>query len=174
MPEYQSIEIIQPTKGKHRFMHCQVLYEQVHAFLENRKWAPVSNDDEVSGITWIELFALFDLTGERTEKGQHQKDPETVKRADRRKLKSRCARDKRSNLTSTMIVTKPKLDEEIKLFKAVVRHIFRHEVKNGKANWFRMDSRANLRRLGDLGVSGHQFALMLFLSDDEGRERHHH
>ena len=83
MPEYQSIEISQPTMGKHKFMHCQVLYEQVHAFLVNRKWAPVSNDDEVSGITWIELFALFDFTGERTEKGQHQKDPETVKGAEK-------------------------------------------------------------------------------------------
>ena len=61
-----------------------------------------------------------------------------------------------------MAVTKPKLDEEIKLFKAIVRHIFRHEVRNGKAKWFRMDSRANLRRLGNLGVSGHQPALMLF------------
>ena len=162
LPEYQNIEIVQPTKGKHRFMHCQVMYEQVHAFLGHRKWAPVSSDDEASGITWIELFALFDLTGERTEKGQHQKDPETIKRAEKRKLKSRCARDKRNNLTNTMAVTKPKLDEEIKLFKAIVRHIFRHEVRNGKAKWFRMDSRANLRRLGNLGVSGHQPALMLF------------
>ena len=31
--DYQSIEIIQPTRGKHRFAHCQVLYEEVHAFL---------------------------------------------------------------------------------------------------------------------------------------------
>ena len=37
--EYQSIQIIQPTKGKHRFAHCQVLYEEVHAFLMKRKWA---------------------------------------------------------------------------------------------------------------------------------------
>ena len=61
--DYQDIDLIQPTKGKHKFTHCQALYEQVHAFLGKRKWAPVSNDNEVSGITWIELFALFDLQG---------------------------------------------------------------------------------------------------------------
>ena len=73
--EYQNIEIVPPTKGKHRFAHCQTLYEEVHALLSKRNWAPVSNDVEVSGITWIELFVLFDLTGNRTEEGQHQKDP---------------------------------------------------------------------------------------------------
>ena len=76
--EYQSIETISPTKGKHRFSHCQTLYEEVHAFLKKRNWAPVSEDSEVSGITWMELFALYDTTGNRTEKGQHQKDPEAT------------------------------------------------------------------------------------------------
>ena len=61
-----------------------------------------------------------------------------------------------------MVTTKPTLDEEIKLFKAVVRHIFKHEVKHGKGKCFRMDNRSNLRRLSDLGVSGHQPALMIF------------
>ena len=49
--EYQRIETISPTKGKHRFSHCQTLYEEVHAFLKKRSWAPVSEDSEVSGIT---------------------------------------------------------------------------------------------------------------------------
>ena len=30
--EYQSIETILPTKGKHRFAHCQIHYEEAHAF----------------------------------------------------------------------------------------------------------------------------------------------
>lgn len=64
--EYQNIETVPPTKGKHRFAHCQTHYEEVHAFLSKRKWAPVSNDVEVSGIAWIELFVLFDITGNRT------------------------------------------------------------------------------------------------------------
>ena len=59
-----------------------------------------------------------------------------------------------------MAITKPTLDEEIKLFKAIVRRFMRHEVKQGKGKWFRMDNRANLRGLNDLGVSGHQLAIM--------------
>ena len=65
-------------------------------------------------------------------------------------------------MNDTMVITKPTLDEEIKLFKALVRHIFKHEVKYGKGKWFRMDNRSNLRRLNDLGISGHQLALMAF------------
>ena len=90
-PEYQCIDLVPHTKGKHRFMHCQAMYEQVHSFLKKRSWAPVSNDGEVSGITWIELFVLFDIAGERTEQGQYQKNPAATKRAARRKLASRCA-----------------------------------------------------------------------------------
>ena len=39
-PEYKSIDIIQPTKGKHKFTHCQGLYEQVHAFLGKKEMGP--------------------------------------------------------------------------------------------------------------------------------------
>jgi len=104
----------------------------VHAFLSKRNWAPVSNDVEVSGTTWIELFALFDITGNRIEEGQHQKDPEATKRAEKRRRNSRCAKNKQGKLNDTMVITKPTLDEEIKVFKALVRHIFKHEVKHGK------------------------------------------
>ena len=38
-PEYQSIETVPPTIGKHRFAHCQTHYEEVHAFLSKRKLA---------------------------------------------------------------------------------------------------------------------------------------
>ena len=31
--DYFDLKIISPTKGKHTFAHCQVLYEEVHAFL---------------------------------------------------------------------------------------------------------------------------------------------
>ena len=81
--EYQSIETITPTKGKHRFSHCQTLY--VHAFINKRKWAPVTVDSETAGTTWLELFILYDMTGNRSEKGQHQKDPEATKRAGKRR-----------------------------------------------------------------------------------------
>ena len=92
--EYQRIETILATKGKHRFAHCQTLYEEVHAFLKHRSWAPVNVDMEVSGITWLELFTIYDITGNKSEKGQRQKNSEATKRAEKRRQKSRCAKNK--------------------------------------------------------------------------------
>ena len=109
--EYQSLKTIQPTKGKHRFAHCQILYEEVHAFLKQRRWVPVKVDMEVAGITWMELFTLYDLTGSRSEKGQHQKNREATRGAGKKRQKARCARTKKLNLNETTVVTKPTLDE---------------------------------------------------------------
>ena len=120
----------------------------------------------------MELFALYDITGNRTEKGQHQKDPEATNRAEQRKQTSRCAKSKKRNVSDIMAITKPTLDEEIKLFKAIVRHVMKHEVKQGKGKWFRMDNRSNLRRLNDLGVSGHQPAIMAFCQLSKWEKRH--
>ena len=110
----------------------------------------------------MELFALFDLTGNRSANGQHQKNPEATKRAERRRQKARCARIKKLNLNATTVVTKPTLDEEIKLFKAIVRHVAKHEAEQEKAKWFKADTRSNLRRLNDLGVSGHPPAIKAY------------
>jgi hypothetical protein len=94
--------------------------------------------------------------------GQHKKKPEATKRAEKRRQKARCAKTKKGSISDIMVITKPTLDEELKLFKAIVRHVTRHEVKNGKGEMYRVDNRASLRRLNDLGVSGHQPAIMAF------------
>ena len=60
--EYQDLKTLPPTKGRHKSAHCQILYEEVHVFLKQRRWVPVKVDIDVAGITWIELFALFDHT----------------------------------------------------------------------------------------------------------------
>ena len=139
-------------------------------FPPEKKLAPVSNDGEVSGITWIELFVLFDIAGERTEQGQYQKNPAAIKRAGKRKLVSRCAKGKRSNLNNTTVITKATLDEEIKEFKSIVRHIFKHEVRQGKGKWVRMDNRSNLSRLNDLGIFGHQPAIKAYCQMTKGEK----
>ena len=64
---YQELDLIAPTKGTHRFAHCQMLYEEMHDFISKRRWAPAQVDTEVAGITWIELFVLFDTPGSRSE-----------------------------------------------------------------------------------------------------------
>ena len=106
--EYQSIETITPSKGKHRFSHCQTLYEEVHSFINERRWAPVNVDSETAGTTWLELFIRYDITGYRSEKGQHRKDPEATNRAEKRRGKSKCAKSKKGNLCDTMALTNPR------------------------------------------------------------------
>ena len=58
---------------------------------------------------------------------------------------------------------KPSLNDEIGRFKAIVRHITRHETTREQATWFRMESRMNLKRLAKLGVEGHQPAVAAFV-----------
>ena len=59
--------------------------------------------------------------------GQHQKEPGAMKRAQKRTQKAKCARNKKLHLSETIVVSKPSFDEEIKLFKVVVRHIAKYE-----------------------------------------------
>ena len=62
-----------------------MLYEDVHGFLKERVWAPAQIDTEVACITWVEMFTLFDVTGRRSEEGQHVKTPAATRRADKKK-----------------------------------------------------------------------------------------
>ena len=86
--EYESIRLPPVLKGKHKFSQCQVLYQEIHAFIQQREWAPFQNDNDTGGTTWVELFLLFDLAGTRTEAGQHVgKNTEAKKRAEERSSK---------------------------------------------------------------------------------------
>ena len=160
--DYQELHLIAPAKGNQRFAHCQMLYEDVHGCLKERKWAPAQADTEVAGITWIELFVLFDITGSRSEKGQHQKNPAATRRAKKRRENAKDAKNKKRNISETMAVAKPTLDEEIKLFKAIVRHITKFEIEPKEARWFIADNRPCLKRLGNLGINGHQPSITVY------------
>ena len=46
---------------------------------------PVNPEDNVAGVTWIELFVLFDISGLRTKEGDHVLDLEVRQRAEKRK-----------------------------------------------------------------------------------------
>ena len=58
---------------------------------------------------------------------------------------------------------KPSLNDEIGRFKAIVRHITRHETTREQATWFRMENRMNFKRLAKLGVEGRQPAVAAFV-----------
>ena len=146
-----------PARGQHRFTYCDGLYLDIHNFLKEREWAAADKEGDTSGITWIELFVLFDITAARTQRGQHIKDSGAKKRADARNKKKEAAQRRSTNANACV---KPSLDEELKRFKAIVRHIGKHETGQEHAGWFDMERRSNLRRLGDLAVVGNQPAIM--------------
>ena len=66
---------------------------------------------------------------------------------------------------------KPSLAEEIQLFKAIIRHITRHELGEWQKQWFAMEKRIQHRRLAPLGIEGNQAAMACFCKmNDEERE----
>ena len=143
------------------------MYEDIHDFLNDRQWAPRKSDHTMSGTTWIELFILFDTTGARSEGGTHIRDPEATSRAGQIRKKARNAKDKNKGEGEHTAVVKPTLDLELKAFKAIVRHITRHETVHQQANWFTMEGRTKLRRLAKLGITGHQLAIAAFCKVNE-------
>ena len=143
---YRKIDLVSATKGNHRFTKWQKQYEDVHSFLGRRLWAPVQAETEISGITWIELFALFDTSGTRSADAMHQKNHAAAARAAKRKEVHNQAKGKNKRAQRSTAEAKPTLDEELKLFKAMVRHITKFETRtNGK--WFLVDARPRLGRL---------------------------
>jgi len=122
----------------------------------------VQADTDAGGIAWIELFALFDITGNRSEEGQHLKNRAATKRAEKRKGSIRNAKGKRGSPKEATAESKPTLDEELTLFKAIVRRITKYEAGPQASKWFQADNRPSLRRLGNLGINGHQPAIAVY------------
>lgn len=71
----QPLEIARPPTGKHSYSDHQDQLVDIAAFLNHMEWAPATEANP-AGITWIELFALFGITGWnwcQTREGQRQK-----------------------------------------------------------------------------------------------------
>ena len=120
---------------------------------------PAQEENIIGGTSWIELFILFDTTAARSAEGEHIKEPEAAARAEKRKKKEgRKAKQQRMETARCL----PTLDEELKSFKAIVRHIMRHEVENEQSKWFKAEGRNRLRRLAKLGIIGHQLAIVAY------------
>ena len=153
---YIKLKMPPPAIGVHRYTYCRNLYRDIHKFLANRSWAPTDEESTISGVTWLELFVLFDTSGARTNKGDHIKDPKAKKRADARSKRNGKQQGGRNLGNATVQST---LDAELKRFKAVVRHIAKHEVDKEQGKWFLMEARAKLRRLGPLAIWGNQPAI---------------
>ena len=60
---YTKLKMPPPAIGVHRYTYCKNLYRDIHKFLANRSWAPTDEESTISGVTWLELFVLFDTSG---------------------------------------------------------------------------------------------------------------
>ena len=104
----------------------------------------------------MELFVLFDRTGLRTKGGEHVLEQKVKQRAMQRKAEQASKEVLPENYAVHAAILKPTLDAEFARFKAVVRHIARHELHEQHADMFIMDDKAKYRRLAKLGIYGHQ------------------
>ena len=78
----------------------------------------------------------------------------------------------KGNHSGNTVVSKPTLDEELKTFKAIVRHITKYEIEPKAVRWFTADNRPSIRRLSNLGISGHQPAIAAYCKmtrDEKGK-----
>ena len=89
------LEMPPPIKGKHKYSHCQKLYEDVHRFMQHTEWAYAHPEGNASGMTWTEMFVLFDTATHRSQEAQHVKNEEALKRAIVRRDKAKAAQTKR-------------------------------------------------------------------------------
>lgn len=133
-----------PITGRHRYAFCQQFYLDVHDFLNCKRWAPTNPEEDVGGITWAELFIMFDTSGKRSPKGEHVADQHMTKRAEARNASNGKWKEQARNGTSANAIAKPLYGDELGKFKAVVKQIAKHELDEERAAMFLME---DIRRL---------------------------
>ena len=95
----QYLDLPPPIQGKHKHSRCQQLYLDVHRFLQKRRWAPTDPDEDIAGVTWAEMFIMFDISGERSHTGEHVVDTKAKERAEARRVNSSKAKQQKQEET---------------------------------------------------------------------------
>ena len=116
------LEMPPPIKGKHKHSYCQTLYEDVHSFMQQREWAYAHPEGNASGMTWTEMFILFDTAAYRTKEAKHIKNKDALRRATQRRDKAKAAKAKSNerkegasgrrgwSISNTTVISKPTFD----------------------------------------------------------------
>ena len=163
---YRNITVSPPNVGKHKFAYCQLLYRDIHNFIASRQWTPIDTDDQdhwVYGTTWLEMFILFDTCGYRRHASNHVKNIEVAQRAETRRANRKSNHSGSSDGSGQRdAATRPMLHEELQRFKAIVRHIARHDAATEDGNMFRAEKRQRLRRFANLAVAGNYPAIAAY------------
>ena len=138
----------------------QKYYEAVHNFLQQRRWQPTRIEESIAGATWLELFALFDTQGYRTQSDRLARDDAAQRRA-------RTRVGKRVRLQRSCMV-KASMRKELIVFKAAVRYTACNDVAVEHQHLFKAEQRQALRRLHDFAIVGHHPGIHAWCIMSEG------
>ena len=62
--------------------------------MQHREWTYAHPEGDASGMTWTEMFVLFDTAAYRSKEAQHVKHEEALRRAIQRRDKAKAAKAK--------------------------------------------------------------------------------
>ena len=68
---FVKLEMPPPKRGFHTWAKHSRMYTDVHRFISSREWVPIKAESTTAGTTWIELFALYDTSGHRSNRVEH-------------------------------------------------------------------------------------------------------
>ncbi len=160
-PSTITITLSDPSGGNHRYSEQQILYQCLHEFLSLSTWKAVDNNASKGGMTWIELFILFDVGGWRDRAATFHSDTSSQHRASKRAMSGKAKWIKRGKVKQAPrqvanCTTRASLGTEIANFKAMVRHIILNNADQSHQCLFLLDHRAHIRRLAPFAIIGHQ------------------
>ena len=138
---YRSLDMQLPIRGKHKHRFCQKMYLDVHAFIKRRRWTHVNQEEGVAGITWVELYILFDTDGHRSAAGEHVCDQKVKERAQARRNRRGGTKHWPARARQADATIKPLFDEEVKRLKGICRQIAKHEGDEKQSQLFLMEGR---------------------------------
>lgn len=68
----------------------------MHSFIQQREWAYAHPEGIASGMTWTEMFILFDIVSDRTKEAQRINHKGALRRATQRRDKAKAAQATRN------------------------------------------------------------------------------
>ncbi len=156
-----TILLTEPNGGVHKYSGQQVLYQCLHDFLGKSTWKMVASNTTEGGMTWLELFILFDTGGWRDKEAIFHLDAASKIRAEKCAMNGR-AKMMRSGRTGQVsrqtanCTTRASLGAEIANFKAIIRYIITTNADQANQCMFTVDDRSHIRRLKPFAIIGHQ------------------
>lgn len=131
----QGLQLLPPTTGTHRLGgRKQGHYQAVHAFMGDRCWRKVGDEEPIGGITLVELLAMFDTLHYRSSRDRVEEDAGAVERA--------LQRSRRRTKTRRTICIRASLAEELRQFKETVRYIAENDMHGDQHDMFRAEKTA--------------------------------